>query len=76
VTLITGGGLEKVFLIGGFAEAIGPAHVRIVGELAEGFCQYPVLQGKLGGMIEGVAASNETCLRGAAFFARTVMGPS
>jgi glucokinase len=74
VTLITGAGLEKVFLIGGFAESMGPAHVEIIRDLAEQFCRYPVLQGRIRETIESAEAHDEACLRGAALFAARMAG--
>lgn len=74
VTLITGSGLEKVFLIGGFAESIGPVYVEIVRELVERFCQYPVLQRRIAGMVESAEANGDTCLRGVALFAAKMPG--
>ncbi len=70
LTLITGCGLDKVFLIGGFAESLGPVYVDILRDLAEQHCRYPVLQGRIGSMIEAGEANDEACLRGAAVYSR------
>jgi glucokinase len=70
VTMIAGCGLEKVLLIGGFADSVAPAYLEIVRDLAERACQYRVLQGRIGKMIEAGEANEEVCLRGAALFAR------
>jgi predicted NBD/HSP70 family sugar kinase len=69
VTLITGAGLEKVFLIGGFADSMRPVYVRTIRDLARKYCRYPVLEERIGNMIDAAEAGDETCLRGAALFA-------
>lgn len=69
VTLVAACGLEKVFLIGGFAASLGSVYLEIVRELAERACQYRILQPRIREMIEAGEAGGEVCLRGAAVFA-------
>jgi glucokinase len=72
VTMITGSGLDRVFLIGGFAESVGAPYLQIVRDLALRFCQYPVLQDRIREMIEFGGAIDQTCLRGAAIYSKMV----
>ncbi len=63
-------GLEKIFVIGGFASAMGPAYLRILRNLLADLSQYEVARDCLDGLLQGVRVDHETCLEGCAAFLR------
>jgi C7-cyclitol 7-kinase len=65
-------GLEKIFVIGGFAQAVGPAYGALLSELVIADSRYPVVNSTFDNLIELVAADDSLALAGAAHYATTL----
>lgn len=65
-------GLDKVFIIGGFAQSVGPLYGKLLNDLVVANSLYGVLEGRLNNLVELVSADEELCLSGAAYFASTL----
>lgn len=68
VTLATG--LEKIVLIGGFALQLGPIYLSLLNELLREASDYGVIANCLSDLVQLGEADEETCLLGAATYAR------
>lgn len=64
-------GLERVFIIGGFAQSIGPLYAQLLNELFVTHSRYPLAQSQLASLAEVVGVDEELGLRGAAYYALT-----
>jgi glucokinase len=69
-----GVGLEKIFIIGGFAQSIGPAYVKLLNELFAANSRYHLVTNKVEHMVEVGGIDDESCLEGAAIFAASLGG--
>jgi C7-cyclitol 7-kinase len=67
VTLASG--LEKVFIVGGFAQAIGHYYAEVLNGLMLAGSQYQILEPLAGQMVEMPGLDEEQCLKGAACYA-------
>lgn len=63
-------GLEKIFVIGGFANAPGPAYLCILRTLVAELSRYEVARECLDDLFQGMCVDHETCLEGCAAFLR------
>lgn len=61
-------GLEKIFVIGGFAQALGQTYVDVLSRLTFELLDYHVARNKLDELLSLWNADEETCLQGAAVF--------
>jgi len=66
-------GLEKIYIIGGFALALGETYINILRELICAQNDYPLTAGSLADLIQLGVAGEETCLEGAAVFAERIL---
>jgi predicted NBD/HSP70 family sugar kinase len=64
-------GLEKVFVIGGFAQSIGPLYRVMLAQAVERNCRYAVVEDQFRNLIDLAMPDDELCLAGAAHYART-----
>lgn len=62
-------GLDKVFIIGGFAQNIGQPYGALLNRLLVEGSRYSVLEGHLGDLVEVLGPDEQLCLSGAAFYA-------
>ena len=65
-------GLDRVFIIGGFAQAIGEVYAEVLRTLVHSNSQYAVVADSIGALIELVGPDDEMCLAGAALFATRI----
>jgi len=65
-------GVEKVFIIGGFAQGIGPSYGTLLNELIVASSRYHMLENRLQNLVELAGIDEELCLSGAAFYASTL----
>ncbi|MBV8550404.1 MAG: ROK family protein [Acidobacteriaceae bacterium] len=70
LTVAIAAGLERIFLIGGFANALGFRYIEILRQLAAAASQYEPVREKLDGLFEAAPCKGETCLQGCAAFLR------
>lgn len=63
-------GLDRVFLIGGFAQALGNRYVEIMRDLAIEVSRYEPVREQLDSLFEMGLHEQETCLEGCAAFLR------
>ncbi|MDQ2841659.1 MAG: ROK family protein, partial [Acidobacteriota bacterium] len=70
LTITMAAGLEKIFVIGGFANALGQLYVDLLCGLAGELSRYEIAQSCLPGLFEGMGDSHETCLEGCAAYLR------
>ncbi|MGA3009056.1 MAG: ROK family protein [Terracidiphilus sp.] len=62
-------GLDKVFIIGGFAQSVGLLYEKLLNDLVVANSRYGVLEERLNNFVELVSADEELCLSGAAYYA-------
>ncbi len=70
LTVVMAAGLEKIFVIGGFANALGPAYLGILRSLMAELSRYEVARDCLDQLLQGMCVDHETCLEGCAAFLR------
>lgn len=63
-------GLERIFVIGGFANALGSAYLSILRTLVVELSRYEIAQDCLDDLFQGMCVDHETCLEGCAAFLR------
>jgi glucokinase len=68
LTVAMAAGLEKVFIMGGFANALGGAYIDLLSELARDLSCYEVARSHLASLFEGMPLDHETSLYGCAAF--------
>jgi predicted NBD/HSP70 family sugar kinase len=73
LTVAMAAGLERIFIIGGFASALSVRYMQIVRQLACELSQYQVSGNALKNLFQLV--TNEVCLEGCAAFYRRTGGP-
>jgi glucokinase len=61
-------GLERIFIMGGFAQSMGQAYLEILRDLTTKISQYPVMGDALPSMLQIVNAGEEVCLTGCGIF--------
>jgi glucokinase len=66
-------GLEKIFVIGGFALAMGELYRQMLIELMRSACDYPLLLNHIDGLVEIGIQKEEMCLEGAAVFYKQLL---
>ncbi len=71
LTVTMAAGLEKIFFIGGFANALGGRYLEIVRDLARDLSRYQVASDCLETLFESGTKNQETCLDGCAAFLRS-----
>jgi predicted NBD/HSP70 family sugar kinase len=64
-----GVGLEKIFIIGGFAQSIGPVYEKLLNELLVSNSRYHLIADRVPNIIELGGIDEESCLEGAAIYA-------
>jgi glucokinase len=64
-------GLEKVFIVGGFARSIGARYARMLNAALVAQSRYPIAEPALATLCEVVGEHEELALLGAAYFAAT-----
>jgi glucokinase len=69
LAVMMGIGLEKIFVIGGFAQSIGPPYVKLLNELFEANSRYHLVSSMVGHVVELGSIDDESCLEGAAVYA-------
>jgi C7-cyclitol 7-kinase len=70
LTVAMAAGLERVLVIGGFAQALGSVYIEILRGLACDFCRYDVARNSLDSLFELASGEDETSLEGCAAFLR------
>ena len=63
-------GLDRVFIVGGFAQALGLAYQRLLTRLIEEASGYAVLRGGLDSLVRLVDPDENACLKGCGIYAR------
>ena len=63
-------GLEKIFVIGGFANALGSTYLNLLRSMAADLSRYQVVRDCLDDLFQGMCVDHETCLEGCAAFLR------
>ena len=71
LTVAMAAGLERVFVIGGFAQALGSCYIKILRHLSCEYSRYDVVHERLGSMFELASEDCEMCLEGCAAFLRS-----
>lgn len=61
-------GLQRIFVIGGFAEALGDTYLRILREQMYALSQYAVAKGCIESIVEPGSGQGEACLLGCGTF--------
>jgi len=64
-------GLEKIFVMGGFANALGSWYLALLRDLASELSRYDVARRNLDELFEGMPVQHETSLEGCAAFLRS-----
>lgn len=67
-------GLDRVILIGGFAATLGETYRSLLAELLVEHSRFTLVEDRLTGLVEIVPRTEETCLEGAAVYARRISG--
>ena len=62
-------GLERVFIIGGFAQSVGPLYGAVLEDLMEVHSQYAVFGNQLASLVQIAGPREEQCIEGAAVYA-------
>ena len=70
LTVTMAAGLEKVYFIGGFPNALGSRYLEMVRSLAQDLSRYQIAAEYLDGLFEAALTDQETCLEGCAAFLR------
>jgi glucokinase len=71
LTVAMAAGLERVFLMGGFANALGTPYITLIRELACELSRYDVARPSLDTLFEGMPLDHETSLHGCAAYLRS-----
>ncbi len=66
-------GSENIFVIGGFALAMGELYRQMLIKLMELTCYYPLLLNHIDGLVEIGIQKEEMCLEGAAVFYKPLL---
>lgn len=72
VAVLMAAGLEHIFVIGGFAQALGDVYLTILRAEMLAVSRYPLIRDTLASRIELGAVGDEACLHGCGVFAQTV----
>jgi glucokinase len=68
---VMGGGLERLFIVGGFAQALGRVYRQILLDLMIEMSHYAVVREVIPSLIDvGANTYNEPCLKGCGVFLR------
>jgi C7-cyclitol 7-kinase len=73
-TCVFAGGIEHVRIIGGFASALGGVYLDILRAALRRATDYKLLETRLPTLVSMAEPGEETCLLGAAVYARRVLG--
>ena len=63
-------GLDRVFVVGGFAQAIGPLYQALLTRLLLEASRYAVMRDRLESLVTVVDADEQACLKGCGVYAR------
>lgn len=74
LTVTMAAGLEKVYIIGGFPNALGSRYLEIIRSLAQELSKYQIAAEYLDEFFKGVVTDQETCLEGCAAYLRAMAG--
>jgi len=69
-TVVLAAGVERVIVIGGFAAGLGPVYETMLRDLLRESCDYRLASPALADLVHVADAEEETCLEGAAVYAR------
>jgi C7-cyclitol 7-kinase len=74
LSTVMAAGLDRVFIVGGFAQAIGAPYQALVTRLMLQASRYAVMRDRLASLVTVVDAHEDACLKGCGVYARVRAG--
>jgi predicted NBD/HSP70 family sugar kinase len=73
LSVVLGGGIERVTMIGGLALGLGSVYLQVLREELVAICRYSLLNERVASLVELGVGCEEACLKGAGVFAQRLL---